>query len=168
MTDPHLIVIRGNSASGKTSLALRLQHALGRGTANIGQDHFRRTVLREHDVPGGTNIGFIDNAARYCLSAGWNVIVEGILLSDHYGDMLRALVSSHQGAAHLYYLAVDLDETIRRHEGRPLGVDVPSDKLREWFCPDDLLGLPGERVIDGSASLGDLERVLVDDVGRYP
>ncbi|MGD7789618.1 zeta toxin family protein [Propionibacteriaceae bacterium Y1700] len=48
---PHLVIIRGNSASGKTTAARSLQLALGRGTANIGQDHFRRVVLREHDVP---------------------------------------------------------------------------------------------------------------------
>lgn len=135
MTDPHLIVIRGNSASGKTTLALRLQHALGRGTANIGQDHFRRNVLREHDVAGATNIGFIDSSARYCLEAGWNVIVEGILIASLYQDMLSALLSSHRGPTHLYYLKVDLAETIRRHEARPLAAEVPSTKLHEWFCP---------------------------------
>lgn len=129
MTDPHLIVIRGNSASGKSTLARRLQHALGPGTANIGQDHFRRIVLREHDVADGTNIGFIDNSARYCLAAGWNVIVEGILFTSHYGDMLRGLVSAHQGPTHLYYLKVDLEETVRRHEARPLADKVPSAKL---------------------------------------
>ncbi|MDQ2844946.1 MAG: AAA family ATPase [Actinomycetota bacterium] len=168
MTDPHLIVIRGNSASGKSTLALRLQHALGPGTANIGQDHFRRIVLREHDVPGGTNIGFIDSSARYCLAAGWNVIVEGILIASHYGDMLRALVSSHQGPTHLYYIRVDLEETVRRHQARPLAAKVPSAKLYEWFHADDLLGLPGEIVIDGAAPLDVVQESILDDIGSVP
>jgi len=168
MTGPHLIVIRGNSASGKSTLALRLQHALGRGTANIGQDHFRRMVLREHDVAGGTNIGFIDSSARYCLAAGWNVIVEGILIASHYGDMLRALLSSHRGPTHLYYLKVDLEETVRRHEARPLAAEVPSTKLHEWFHADDLLRQPGETVIDGGAPLESVERSILEDIGQVP
>src|SRR6476620_4897495 len=50
---PHLIVLRGNAASGKCTLAAALQRGLGPGTANIEQDHFRRVILREHDVPDG-------------------------------------------------------------------------------------------------------------------
>lgn len=78
-TDQHLILIRGNSASGKTTLARELQMAMGRGTANIGQDHFRRVVLREHDVRGGDNIELIALATRHCLDIGYHVILEGLL-----------------------------------------------------------------------------------------
>ncbi len=93
----HLILIRGNSASGKTSLARELQLAMGRGTANIGQDHFRRVILREHDVADGCNIDFIALAVRHCLAIGYHVILEGILFSGHYGDMLRSLLDEHHG-----------------------------------------------------------------------
>lgn len=75
----HLIVIRGNSGAGKTTLARWLQLAMGRGTANIGQDHFRRVVLREHDLPDADNIGLIAQRARHCLAIGYHVILEGIL-----------------------------------------------------------------------------------------
>jgi hypothetical protein len=42
----------------------------GRGLAVVGQDNVRRTILRERDVPGGANIGLIDEVARYALDAG--------------------------------------------------------------------------------------------------
>ena len=44
-----LIVIRGNSGSGKSSLALSLREALvksGTKSALISQDYFRRTMLK--------------------------------------------------------------------------------------------------------------------------
>ncbi|GAB2933366.1 hypothetical protein GCM10027203_37290 [Nonomuraea fastidiosa] len=45
-----LVVIRGNSGSGKTSVARALRQAYGRrGLALIGQDVVRRDILREHD-----------------------------------------------------------------------------------------------------------------------
>jgi uridine kinase len=48
-----LIVLRGNSASGKGTVASALRDRYGRGIAIVAQDNLRRTVLRERDVPGG-------------------------------------------------------------------------------------------------------------------
>ena len=55
-----LVVLRGNSGSGKSTTARTLRERLGRGTAWVEQDHLRRILLRERDVPGGVNIGLID------------------------------------------------------------------------------------------------------------
>lgn len=175
---PHLIVLRGNAASGKSTLAAALQRALGPGTANIEQDHFRRVILREHDVPDGENIGLIAHTVRYCASIGNNVIVEGILLAKHYRDMLREILTDHHGPTHVFYLDVPLEETLRRHATRPLGAHVSADKFREWYVQSDTLGVPGEVVLDGTADLevtlnairnrvGDVTTKGVQDRGRY-
>ena len=50
-----LIVLRGNSASGKSSVAAGLREKYGRGLALVGQDNLRRVVLRERDRPGAVN-----------------------------------------------------------------------------------------------------------------
>ena len=165
---PRLVILRGNSSSGKTTLAQELQRVLGRGTANIGQDHFRRVVLREPDVPGGDNIELIANAARHCLRIGYHVILEGILISDHYGSMLRQLVNSHPVRSHVFYLDVPLEETLRRHEERPLRAAVEPDKLRDWYVPSDLLGIPGEVVVDGTADLEETLRLVRARIGPVP
>src|SRR5882757_4585012 len=47
-----LVVLRGNSAAGKSSVAAGLRAGFGRGLAVVGQDNLRRTVLRERDRPG--------------------------------------------------------------------------------------------------------------------
>jgi hypothetical protein len=46
-----------------------------------------------------------------------------------------------------------------------LAVDVPVDKLREWYRPSDLLGLPGELVIDGSLGQADTLRTILEHLG---
>ena len=163
--EPLLVILRGNSAAGKSTLAAALQHALGRGTANIGQDHFRRVVLRERDVPNGDNIDFIANAVRYCSGIGYHVVLEGILISNHYGPMLRELVLSHQRRSHVFYLDVPLEETLRRHAGRPLRAEVSPDKLRDWFVHSDLLGVPGEVLLDGRADLEVTLAVMLSRIG---
>ena len=165
---PTLIVIRGNSAAGKSSVARELQLAMGRGTANIGQDHFRRVVLREHDVPDGDNIGLIAGTARHCLSIGYHVIVEGILFSGHYGAMLRALVAEHRGPTHVFYLDVTLEQSMRRHAARPLALEVPASTLRDWYVRTDTLGIDGEVVVDADVSMDAMLRVMRYHVGDVP
>jgi adenylylsulfate kinase-like enzyme len=53
-----LVIVRGNSASGKSSVA---------------------AGLRERDVPGGANIGLIDLTVRHALEHGFHTVLEGIL-----------------------------------------------------------------------------------------
>ncbi|MFF4616439.1 AAA family ATPase [Nonomuraea jabiensis] len=87
-----LIVLRGDSGSGKTSVARALREAYGkRGLAVVGQDVLRRDILRELDVPGGVNIGLIDTVTRYALDHGHHVILEGILMACRYAPMLQSL-----------------------------------------------------------------------------
>ena len=46
-----LVIIRGNSDSGKTSLAKKLQNHFGRGMLVISQDLVRREMLKEKVEP---------------------------------------------------------------------------------------------------------------------
>jgi predicted kinase len=62
-----LIVIRGNSGSGKSSIARQLQRRHGRGCALIEQDYLRRIVLRERDKPGGIAPALIEQTVRFAL-----------------------------------------------------------------------------------------------------
>lgn len=133
-----LIVLRGNSASGKSSVARELRGRFGRGIAIVGQDNLRRDVLRERDVPGAANIGLIDLVARYALDHGMHVIVEGILYAAHYGDMLAALRADHRGASCFYYLDIPFEETMRRHatKGRD---EYGRAEMTGWYRERDFL-----------------------------
>jgi predicted kinase len=44
-----LIVLRGNSGSGKSTVARALREAYGRGIAWVSQDLIRRIILEEKD-----------------------------------------------------------------------------------------------------------------------
>jgi predicted kinase len=162
---PRLIVLRGNSASGKSTGASELQRNLGPGTANIGQDHFRRVVLREHDLANGDNIGLLANTIRYCAGIGYNVIVEGILVASHYRDMLCHVIAEHAEPSHVFYLEVSLDEALRRHQERPLGTEVSPEEFRRWYVPADLLGVPGEVVLDATADVRVTVRAIMSALG---
>ncbi|MFF4350234.1 hypothetical protein [Streptomyces sp. NPDC001530] len=97
-----LIVIRGNSASGKSSVARALRDTYGRGLAWVEQDHVRRILLRERDRPGAANIGLIEQSTRYALGHGFHTVLEGILHAKHYGAMLARLHRDFAPRAHFY------------------------------------------------------------------
>ncbi|MEU5389198.1 AAA family ATPase [Kitasatospora cineracea] len=163
-----LVVIRGNSASGKSSIATGLRAAFGRGLAIVGQDNLRRVVLREHDRHGGANIGLIDTTARYALDAGYHVVVEGILSAERYGPMLQRLLDDHCGTTRCYYLDVPYEETLRRHASKPdpeLLAAVSADTLRGWYRERDLLPGGTETVIGADSALPDTVEQIMRDTG---
>ncbi|HEV2373038.1 MAG TPA: zeta toxin family protein, partial [Streptosporangiaceae bacterium] len=98
-----LVVLRGNSGSGKSTVAAEVRARYGRGIALVGQDNLRRVILREHDVAGAANIGLIDTVVRYALDNGYHVLLEGILCAAHYGPMLEGLRRDHAGPSRWYY-----------------------------------------------------------------
>jgi predicted kinase len=161
--DTRLIVLRGNSASGKSSVAAGIRERFGRGLALVGQDNLRRIVLRERDRPGAANIGLIDLTARYALDAGYHVIVEGILCADHYGEMLTRLRADHRGPTHGYYLDVPFTETLSRQATKPIADKVAEADLREWYRPLDLLPGGAETVIGAGSTLSEtVDRIMLD------
>jgi predicted kinase len=161
--ETRLVVLRGNSASGKSSVAAGLREKFGRGLALVGQDNLRRIVLRERDRPGAANIGLIDLTARYALDAGYHVVVEGILYADRYGDMLAQLRADHRGPTHGYYLDVPFAETLARHATKPIADDVNETQLRDWYRPRDLLPGGTETVIGADSALhGTVDRIMLE------
>lgn len=127
------------------------------------QDNLRRIVLREHDVPGGVNIGLIEMTVRYALDNAYDVILDGILYADHYGEMLERLSTDHVGSTGHYYFDVPFAETIRRHQTRPLSKQVTAEQMRGWYRPRDLLPFVNETIIAECASLEQtVERIVTD------
>ncbi|WP_369795004.1 AAA family ATPase [Kitasatospora sp. NRRL B-11411] len=163
-----LVIVRGNSASGKSSVAAGLREAFGRGLAIVGQDVLRRVVLREHDRHGGANIGLIDTTARYALDAGYHVVVEGILSAERYGDMLHRLSCDHAGVTRCYYLDVPFEETLRRHATKQdpqLLANVTERHLREWYRERDLLPGGIETVVGADSTLAATVELIMRDTG---
>lgn len=76
---PPFLVLRGNSASGKSTVARRVQRALPRGEVAVtGQGHVRREPLWEHDSGQGDTVGLLETMVRHCLGVGRITLLEGI------------------------------------------------------------------------------------------
>jgi predicted kinase len=150
-----LIVIRGNSGSGKSSIARQLQLRHGRGCALVEQDYLRRIVLRERDRPGGLAPALIATTVRFALDHRYHVIVEGILHTGKYADMITSICAAHRGRTAVFYLDVSLEETLRRHATRPQAAQFSADDMRGWYRPRDVLGIDGEHIVAETSPLED-------------
>lgn len=125
-----LIVLRGNSGSGKTAVAVALRASQRYRIAWVPQDPIRRSILKEKDTPGAPNIGLIDQIVRYSLNHCYHVIIDGILTASYYEEMLTELRSDHTGHSLFYYLDVSFDETLRRHRGRQQASEFGPEEMR--------------------------------------
>ena len=162
-----LVIVRGNSGAGKTSVAFAVRSHLGRTCALVQQDVIRRTILKERDVPDGANIGLMSLVARYALDQGYHVLIEGILSAEHYSPMLTGLASDHRGTTTFYYLDVTYPESLRRHATRPQSAEFGAEHMAAWYRHRDVLDMLGERVVPQSSTLEQTTaRILDEAFGR--
>lgn len=159
-----LIVIRGASGSGKSTLAAQLQQELGWPTAVLGQDHFRRTIFKERadagHADGMEHAALLEVAAKHCLSAGHDVVLEGIFQSARYATMLDR-ISSMSTDARFYAFDLTFEETLRRHAGRSLASEVSQDQMRAWFRGWDPLPFVTEQpILPGEDLAAVTQRIL--------
>ena len=166
--DARLIVLRGNSGSGKSTVARAVRKRYGRGCALVEQDYLRRIVLRERDVDGGIAPALIAQTVRFALDHGYHVVLEGILARDRYGAVLTDLCQGHRGHTSVYYLDVSWEETVRRHAGRPQAGEFSEADMRSWWLPRDLLGIAGERVVPEESSLAETVDLIARELDGVP
>ncbi len=166
--ETHLIVIRGNSGSGKSTIARRLRLQAGRGWALVEQDYLRRILLRERESDSGLAPALIQHNVQFLLENGYHVILEGILFTGRYGTMLHDLAADHPGPTHFFYLDVSFAETVRRHATRPQYQEFTADQMRDWYTELDTLSGVKEAVIAERSSEDETLNLIAEAAGIGP
>ncbi|MEH1016544.1 kinase [Micromonospora sp. CPCC 206060] len=160
-----LVCIRGNSGSGKSSIARELRRRHGRGCALVEQDYLRRILLRERDKPGGAAPTLIAQTVRFALDHGYHVVLEGIMHSDRYRGVLADLRDGHQGRSLFCYLDVSLPETLRRHLTRPQASEFTAEHMSGWYVAHDILGWSDELVLPESTTFEEAVETIAVTAG---
>lgn len=159
-----LIILRGNSGSGKTSTAKRLQRELGDGTMLVSQDVVRRDMLYTKDTASNPAIQLIYELCMYGNRAGYTVILEGILSTKKYGHMVQRLMADVDGSVHAYYFELPFEETVRRHHTKHNAHEFGEAEMRAWWKHKDYLNCPGEVVITADVTQEALVRQIIQTV----
>ncbi|OCA84918.1 hypothetical protein A8L44_11155 [Bacillus sp. FJAT-27986] len=147
--ESNLIILRGNSGSGKTTIAKSIQDQLGKGTLLVSQDNVRREMLKVQDREGNLSIDLIRQIAEYGKGRCEHTIVEGILNKSRYGQMLNDLIQFYGGKAYIFYFDLSFEETVKRHLSRDKKEEFGVDALRKWWTPNDYLEVENEVKVTG-------------------
>jgi tRNA uridine 5-carbamoylmethylation protein Kti12 len=165
---PHLIIIRGNSGSGKSTVSKALREAMrdkyGKGgTMLVSQDTIRIDILDVKDTSDNESIALIQKICIYGLELKKNVILDGILDRWKYGEMLATLIKEWGDNVHIYYYDIPLEVTLERHDMRPQKNMFSKDAMRGWYNSDNKLNLPNEHIFDEKISVDEaVAKILAD------
>jgi len=160
---PKLIIIRGNSGSGKTTVAKELQKRLGHGTMLISQDAVRREMIYVKDEQGNKAVDLLQNLVAFAREHCDNAILEGILSFDKY-EKLFTQISEIYSDIHAYYYDICFEETIRRHSKKPNAGDFGEKEMRRWWKEKDLLPTIPEKILTESMSMEYIVDMILNDV----
>lgn len=136
-----LIILRGNSGSGKTTTGKGLQRKFGHGTMLISQDVVKREMLFVKDGTNPEASQLLLDLAIYGKDHCNIVILEGILNSKWYKKLFESLLNKFNNQIFAYYFDIPFEETLNRHHQKPNAYEFGEKELREWWNEKDLLDI---------------------------
>ena len=143
-----LILIRGNSGSGKTSLANLLHKGIPHSRL-IHQDVIRRDILNTHDdlVVQELIIAMLEVMKKQ----EQPIILEGIFRKDKYQKLFDYLFNHFD--CDCYYYNLSFEETLKRHQTRNEKEEFDDKTMKSWFREQDQLNIAQEILFDQNVSL---------------
>lgn len=160
----HLILLRGNSGSGKTTSGKAIQKKFGRGTMLISQDVVRRDILYVADGPDPAADPLLAELACYGKEHCKIVILEGILNSRWYAKLFEDLINEFGDHIHAYYFDLPFEETVLRHQGKPNVQEFGESDMKRWWIEKDFLNNIAEKCITKDFSLNEIVDLVYQDV----
>lgn len=159
-----LIILRGNSGSGKTTTGKALQRKFGHGTMLISQDVVRREMLYVKDGPNPEASQLLLELALYGKSNCNIVILEGILNSKWYNTLFENLLDEFKDQIFAYYMDIPFEETLNRHQQKPNAHEFGEKEMRRWWNEKDLLDIIPETLLYKELSLNEIVDLIYQDV----
>lgn len=159
-----LIIIRGNSGSGKSSVARGLQKRIGRNTLMLAQDTVRREMLLARDGYDTAALPLLIALLRYGYENNEVVVLEGILHSQWYKQLFETAVQLFGEDIYAYYYDLPFEETLKRHETKPQKLEFGETEMRRWWNEKDFIGIIPEKTITKNVSLEAAIDMILSDI----
>ncbi|MBD5493780.1 MAG: kinase [Lachnospiraceae bacterium] len=148
-----LIILRGNSGSGKTTIAKELQNRFGRNTMLISQDMVRREILKVKDGENTQAIPLMKELLIYGNNHSDVVILEGIMYADWYKPLFELAVRLYGSNIYAYYFDLSFEETLKRHQTKPNCHEFGEGAMRRWWREKDFSDILNEVNITAEESM---------------
>jgi len=159
-----LVIIRGNSGSGKSSVAKALQRRIGRNTLVIPQDTVRREMLWAKDGYDTAALPLMIDLLKFGHKNSEVTVIEGILNSKWYRPLFEMALKLYGDEIYAYYYDIPFEETLRRHETKDNRYDFGEAEMRRWWNEKDYIGSIPETRIGEELSLEDTVDMIWGDI----
>ncbi len=155
-----LIILRGNSGSGKSTIAKKLQNRFGANTMLISQDVIRRDVLKVKDGKNTPALPLMKELLIYGHNHSNIVILEGIMYADWYKPLFDLSVQLYGSEIYAYYFDLPFEETLKRHQTKPNCHEFGEEAMRGWWREKDFSDVLNEVSITSERNIDD----IVEDI----
>lgn len=159
-----LIILRGNSGSGKTTIAKELQKHFGRNTMLISQDVIRRDMLWAKDGESTEAIPLMKELLAYGIKHSDIVILEGIMYADWYKPLFELAIRLYGTEVYAYYFDLPFEETLKRHQTKPNCNEFGEEAMRRWWREKDFSDVLRERIITSEKEIPDIVTEICRDI----
>lgn len=157
-----LIILKGNSGSGKTTTAKKILSSLPKGSAMlISQDMVRREILAVDDLPNNPSLALIFEMAKYGNKNFDYVIIEGIFSTARYKQMFEELYDLFNGNVSSFYFDISFEETLKRHSRRDKAKEFGEKEMKSWWLEQDRLNFPKEIIISENQSQDEVLQLII-------
>lgn len=159
-----LIIMRGNSGSGKSTVAKELQRKFGRNTMLISQDVIRREMLWVRDGKENKAVSLLTELLRYGKRNSEVTILEGILTAEYYVPLFEMAVEEFDSNIHAYYYDIPFHETLSRHNSKANSHDFGEKEMRDWWREKDFINIIPEKRLTEQMSFSEVVSKIYKDL----
>lgn len=162
-----IIILRGNSGSGKTTVARALQKKFGYNTMMISQDEIRRNILWVKDGVDTKALPLMIELMKYGYEHCDVVILEGIMYDEWYSPLFKTANELYGMDIYAYYFDIPFEETVRRHNTRDKKQEFGEEDMRRWWREKDFSSVFNEKIITSDIDADSIvEMIYIDSANE--
>lgn len=159
-----IIILRGNSGSGKTTISKKLQKKLGHGTLLIPQDVVRREMLYVKDGVDTKAVDLLIQLIMYGKENCACVILEGILNSHWYRRLFETIKYEFNNKIYAYYFDIPFEETLLRHKGKSNANEFGEAEMKRWWMEKDYINIISEQTISKDMTEDEIVDMILQQI----
>lgn len=161
-----LIIIRGNSGSGKTSVSKVLQEKFGENTMLVSQDMVRREILHTRDGADTKALPLMTELLKYGRRNSPVTILEGIMVAEWYMPLFETAIKEFGSEIYAYYYDLPFEETVARHDTRAKRMSFGAEDMRRWWVEKDYMKIIPEKIFTEEIGLDEAADIIFRDVSE--
>lgn len=152
---PKLIILRGNSGSGKTTVAEAIAKASKHKMAVVDADMYRVHMFFPWGECGDDYGELMAHNVQFCLERGYDVIWDSIFYAHQRNKKYidGFFREHHPHDNFIFNFDISWEETARRHQSRHKKNEFSAEEMAGWYQPVESLGYDFEYAIGEDSSL---------------